>query len=388
VAAVTTVYRKRSHADVILGKILDGFAQDGKDKPGLRLASLYVDQLPAGDLSRDLAAKHGFKLCQSIPEALTLGGDKLAVEGVLIIGEHGDYPDNDKGQKLYPRRKFFEAVADTFRKVGKSVPVLIDKHLSATWDDAKWVYDTARELFCPLLAGSTIPLTWRRPKLSLPKGCELTGAVQLGYGPFEAYGFHALEGLQCMAERRQGGETGVKAVTCLRGGTMWEAMAAERFSQALLEEAIRRAPAHAKGDYKDLSAKAKDAGVILVEYRDGFTAAVAMLNGFLYEGDGGAFCFAGQLRGEEQPRSTQFYLQQPEPYAHFGYLVRAVESMVRTGHAPYPAARTLLTTGVLDAAMTSRHLGGKRIETPHLAVRYTPTDWPFAEDPIPAPQKR
>src|SRR5205085_639536 len=277
---------------------------------------------------------------------------------------------------------FFAAVADVFRRTKRSLPVLVDKHLSATWDDAKWVYDTARALFCPLLAGSTIPLTWRRPKLTLPRGCDLTAAVQLGYGPFEGYGFHALEGLQCMAERRRGGETGVKAVTCLRGAAMWEAMAAGRFSQALLEEALRRAPAHAAGDYKELSAKAKDAGVILVEYRDGFTAAVAMLNGFLHEGDGGAFCFAGQLRGEAGPRSTHFYLQQPEPFAHFAYLVRAIDAMVRTGHAPYPAARTLLTTGILDAAMTSRHRGGARVETPHLAIRYTPTDWPFADDPI------
>jgi hypothetical protein len=383
VAGITTVYRKRSHADVILGKILEGFNHDGKDKPGLRLASLYVDQFPNGDMSRDLAAKHGFRLCKSIPEALTLGGEKLGVDGVLIVGEHGDYPDNEKGQKLYPRRAFFEEVAKTFRKTGKSVPVLMDKHLSATWDDAKWVYDTANELFCPMVAGSTIPLTWRRPKLMLPKGCELTAAVQLGYGPFEGYGFHALEGLQCMVERRKGGETGVAAVTALRGPAMWEAMAAGRFSQTLIEEAIRRAPAHANGDYKELSAKARDAGLMLVEYRDGLTAAVAILNGFLHEGDGGAFCFAGRLKGEEQPRSTQFYLQQPEPFGHFGYLVRAVDWMIRNGHAPYPAARTLLTTGILDAAMTRRHQGGKRIETPHLAIRYTPTDWPFADDPIP-----
>jgi hypothetical protein len=377
------VYTPRSHADVILGKILDGFAHDGRDKPGLLLASLYVDQVPAGDLSRGLAARHGVRLCRSIPEALTLGGDTVAVDGVLIVAEHGDYPDNEKGQKLYPRRKFFAAAADVLRRTGKSVPVFVDKHLSATWDDAKWVYDTARELFCPLLAGSTIPLTWRRPKLTLPKGCDLIVAVQLGYGPFEGYGYHALEGLQCMAERRWGGETGVKAVTCLRGAAMWEAMAAGRFSQALLEEAIRLAPAHAAGDYRELSAKAPDAGVILVEYRDGFTAAVAMLNGFLHEGDGGAFCFAGQLKGETGPRSTHFYLQQPEPFAHFGYLVRAFESMVRTGHEPYPPERTLLTTGILDAAMTSRHRGGLRVETPYLEVRYAPRDWPFAADPIP-----
>jgi hypothetical protein len=388
VAALATVYRKHSHADVILGKVLEGYLHDGGEKPALKLASLYVDQFPKGDMSRDLAAKHGFRLCKSIPEALTVGGDRLAVDGVLIIGEHGEYPDNEKGQKLYPRRKFFEEAAKVFAKAGKAVPTFTDKHIAATWDDAKWVYDKARELYCPLMAGSSIPVTWRKPNLTLPKGCELTAAVQLGYGPLEGYGFHALEGLQCMVERRKGGETGVAAVTCLQGKAMWEAMAAGKFSQALLEEAIRLAPAHAKGDYRELTARTKDAAVFLVEYRDGLTAAVAILNGFLHEGDGGAFCFAGQIKGEGTPRGTQFYLQQPDPFAHFGHLVRAIESHVRTGHAPYPVERTLLTTGVLDAAMTSRHQGGKRVETPHLKIAYQPTDWPHADDSIPKPIKR
>jgi hypothetical protein len=388
VAGITTVYRKWSHADVILGKILEGYLYDGGEKPSLRLASLYVDQFPKGDMSKALAAKYGVRMCKTIPEALTLGGDKLAVDGVLIVGEHGDYPHNEKGQHLYPRRRFFEETAKVFEKAGTSVPVFNDKHLSATWDDAKWVYDRARALYVPFLAGSSLPVTWRKPDLTLPKGCEITDVVQLGYGPLEAYGFHALESLQCMVERRKGGETGVKAVQCLQGKAMWEAMDAGRFSKSLLEEAIGRAPAHAKGDYREPAARAKDAAVFLVEYRDGLTAAVAMLNGFLYEGDGGAFCFAGQLKGEAKPRSTLFYLQQPDPFAHFGYLVRAIESLVRTGHAPYPVERTLLTTGVLDAAMTSKHQGGKRVETPHLKIEYRPTDWPHATDPIPKPIKR
>jgi hypothetical protein len=388
VAGITTVYRKWSHADVILGKLLEGYRHDGGEKPSIRLASLFVDQYPKEDMSKGLAAKHGFRLCKSIPEALTFGGDKLAVDGVLIVGEHGDYPHNEKGQHLYPRRRFFEETAKVFEKAGKVVPVFNDKHLSATWDDAKWMYDKARALYVPFLAGSSLPVTWRRPKLQLPKGCEIAAAVQLGYGPLEAYGFHALESLQCMVERRKGGETGVKAVQCLQGKAMWEAMDAGRFPKALLEEAIRIVPAHAEGDYREPTAKAKDAAVFLVEYRDGLTAAVAMLNGFLYEGDGGAFCFAGQLQGEEKPRSTHFYLQQPDPFAHFAYLVRAIESLVRTGHAPYPVERTLLTTGVLDAVMTSKHDGGKRVETPHLKIEYQPTDWPFADDPIPKPIKR
>lgn len=388
VAAIATVYHKWSHCDVILGKILEGYLYDGGDKPDLRLVSLYVDQVHKNDMCRDLAAKHGFRLCKTMSEALLLGGEKLAVDGVLLIGEHGEYPDNDKGQKLYPRRKFFEAVAEVFKKSGTSVPVFNDKHLAATWDDAKWMYDQARELYAPFMAGSSIPVTWRKPKVSLPKECEITAAVQLGYGPFEGYGFHALEGLQCMVERRKGGETGVKAVQCLQGQAMWEALDAGRFSKALLEETIRLAPAHAKGDYRELTAKTKDAGVFLIEYRDGLTAAVAMMNGFLHEGDGGAFCFAGQLKGEDKPRACHFYLQQPDPFAHFAHLVKAIESHVRTGHAPYPVERTLLTTGILDAVMTSKHQGGKRIETPHLAIKYKPTDWPFADDPIPKPIKR
>jgi hypothetical protein len=383
VAAATNVYVKHSHADVILGKILEGPLYDGKNPYDLRLVSLYVDQFPDADMSRDLAKKHGFRLCKSIDEALTLGGDKLAVEGFLSIGEHGKYPANEKGQIFYPRRRYFEEATRTFARVKRAVPVFNDKHLAATWADANWMYDRARELMVPFLAGSSVPLTWRKPELTLPRDCGLVDAVGLGYGPFEAYGFHMLEGLQCMVERRKGGETGVKAVQALSGEAMWQACDRGEFSRELLEEAIRRAPAHAKGDYRELTAKAKDAGVWLIEYRDGFKAAAALLNGFLYEGDGGAFCFAGRLKGEDKPRSCLFYLQQPDPFAHFGELVKAIDSLVRTGHPPYPVERTLLTTGMLDALMTSHHAGGKRVETPHLNVTYKPTDWPHATGPIP-----
>jgi hypothetical protein len=388
VAAVVTVYTRHSHADVIIGKLLEGPNYDGKNPFELKLLSLYVDQFPAGDLSRELAKKHGFRLCSSIDEALTLGGGKLAIEGVLCIGEHGKYPTNDKGQIQYPRRKFFEEVTKTFVRTKKVVPVFNDKHLSAAWDDAKWIYDRARELMVSFLAGSSVPLTWRKPDLTLSKGCELTDAVALGYGPLEGYGFHTLEGLQCMVERRKGGETGVKAVTALNGDAMWQACDRGDFSKALLEETIRRAPAHAKGDYRELTRKTKDAAVWLIEYRDGFKAAAAILNGFLYEGDGGAFCFAGSIKGEDAPRSCQFYLQQPDPFAHFAEQVKAIETLIRTGHPPYPVERTLLTTGILDALMTSHHAGGKRVETPHLNIAYQPTDWPHATGPIPKVIKR
>src|SRR5713226_2342098 len=126
VTAVVTEYRKWSHADVIVGKVLEGFNYDGGDGPNLRLVSLYVDQFPKGDMSRDLAKKYGFTIYDSIDGALTLGGKELAMDGVLCVGEHGTYPHNDKGQILYPRRRFFEEVTKTFARCNKAVPVFND----------------------------------------------------------------------------------------------------------------------------------------------------------------------------------------------------------------------------------------------------------------------
>ena len=383
VAAVVTEYRRWSHADVILGKILDGYNHDGKAGPEMQLVSLYVDQFPKNDWSRDLAKKHGFAIHETIEKTLTRGGKTLAVDGVLCIGEHGKYPSNKKGQVLYPRRRFFEEVTKVFAASKKSVPVFSDKHLGPTWEDAKWMVDRARELHVPFLAGSSLPVTWRRPALKIPIGSAMTEAVQIGYGPFEAYGFHALEGLQCMAERRKGGETGVKSVACLRGKAMWQAFDEGKWSKPCLEAAMKLVPDRAKGDVRELTSKGDTAGVFLIEYRDGFRAAVALLNGWAGEAAGGAFTVAVRLGGKAAPVGCQFYAQGHDPFGHFAHLVRAIDSMMQTGHAPYPVERTLLTSGILDAAMTSKAEKGRTVETPHLAIKYTPTDYRFGTDELP-----
>ena len=120
IAAVVTEYRNWSHADVIVGKILEGYNYDGGAGPNLKLVSMYVDQFPDKDMSRDLAKKYGFTIYDTIDEALTLGGKELAVDGVVIVGEHGKYPSNDKGQVLYPRRRFFEEVTQRLRQGRRS----------------------------------------------------------------------------------------------------------------------------------------------------------------------------------------------------------------------------------------------------------------------------
>ena len=388
IAAVVTEYRRHSHADVIVGKILEGYNYDGGERPALPSRFPVRRSGPRRrhePRPRSPPRLHDPRHHRS---ALTLGNNHLSVEGVLCIGEHGHYPTNARGQVQYPRRRFFEAVTNVLARERRTVPVFSDKHLAATWSDAKWMYDRARELFVPFMAGSSVPVTWRRPPLRLPLDCDLVEAVQIGYGPFEGYGFHALEGLQCLAERRRGGETGVRAVQCVQGEEMWRTLDRGVWSRRLLEAAMERVPAHARGDYRTLTSQAQSAGVFLIEYRDGFKAAVAMLNGWVHEGDGGAFCFAGQVRGQARPVATQFYLQQSDPFAHFSYLVRAIERMMQTGHAPWPVERTLLTTGILEAVMISRAENNRRVETPHLDIRYQPVDWPFATDPVPAPIRR
>jgi hypothetical protein len=276
VAAIVTAYRRNSHADVIVTKLLEGWNHDGGEGPALKLAGLYTDQVPKNDMSRELARKHGFPIFETIEEAITLGTGKVQVAGVLSIGEHGEYPYTpDTNQHMYPRRRFFDAIVAALEKGGKIVPVFNDKHLAYNWKDAQHMYDTARKMNIPFLAGSSLPVAWRVPPLTLPMGCELTEAIATGPGGLESYGFHALETLQCMVERRQGGETGVAAVQAVTGEAIAEAEKAGRWSRELLQAAATAGEDPEKSQ-KRSNELGPNAVFYLIEYRDGLKAAVAM----------------------------------------------------------------------------------------------------------------
>jgi hypothetical protein len=384
-AVITTVYRPLSHSYHIAGRFVHGYARGGKlHVPRQHIHSLFVHQTPDNDLSKDLAKENGVKVTRSIEEALTAGG-KLAVDGVLLIAEHGNYPLNDKGQILYPRYEWMEEIARVFKKVGKSVPVFNDKHLSYTFDKARRMLARGKELDFPIMAGSSLPVVWRRPELELKLESPVEDALVAAYGPIEIYGFHALETLQVMLERRKGGETGVKAVTCLIGKDVWKAGDKGLWSWDLLDAALSRSETVNPGDIRKNTGSMKVLGhpivpptAFLVEYRDGTRGTVLLLNGHHRD-----FVFAARIKGESKPASCLFCLPAPPGARFFDAQVTQIEKFFETGKAPYPVERTLLTTGTLDSVMDSHSRKGARIETPELDVRYTaPADSGFMRGSI------
>jgi hypothetical protein len=292
---------------------------------------------------------------------------------VLLIAEHGNYPRNDKGQILYPRLKLLEEIVSVFRKTGRTVPVFNDKHLSYASEHARLMVGAARELKFPLMAGSSLPVTWRRPEYEPALDTPFEEGLIAAYGPIEVYGFHALEALQTMLERRKGGEVGVKAVTCLLGKDVWKAGDEGRWNWDLLESALGRSETVNPGDIRKNVGTMAVQGMpptpptaFLVEYRDGTRGTVLLLNGHVQD-----FTFAGRIRGETKTPGCLFYLPVPPGARYFDALVANIEKMLETGQPPYPVERTLLTTCVLDAVMESHFRRGVRVETPDLEVRYT-----------------
>jgi hypothetical protein len=381
-AGVVTTYFKYSHAQHIIDRFLDGYGWNGAHhRPPMDLVSLYVDQVGATDLSRERLKRHPeVKGCSTIEEALTLGGSKLAVDGVVLVGEHGNYPRNEKGQTQYPRYEFFEQIVKVYRYSGKSVPVFSDKHLSWNWEWARKMYDTSRELGFAFMAGSSLPVTWRTPSVEMPLGSRITEALCVCYGGVDSYDFHGLETIQCMVERRRGGETGVRAIQAYRGDPFWAALREGVWPRPLMEAALSRSHTltpprtgfnHILPSDDDMRRLVKDPVAYRYEHADGLRCTVLLMNGLVKD-----FNFSAYVNGAREPWSTQMYLPMPDGRTtlanFFSPQVNNVEKMYLTGKPAYPVERTLLTTGLTAAGVDSLFRGQTRVETPHLAIRYQP----------------
>ena len=371
VAAIVTAYERGLHADVLVGKILEGWEQKGGPRPLLKLASLYVDQFTDRDMARDMAKKHDVPIFDTIEGAVTVGSTSIPVDGVISIGEHGTYPRNKKGQVLHPRRRFFEEITDAFEKHGSVVPVFNDKHLGPVWKDAKWMYDRARELNVPFMAGTSMTVGYRTPQIEVPIGCEIEAAVGVGYSGLDIYGSHALDFFQWHAERRRNAEHGVSRVRCLEGAAVWKAIDRGLVSQDVFDAALAAVP-HADGDVR----KQTNVTLFLFHYTDGLTGAVVMLPGYSR-----GTSIALKLKDSDRVIATRFDERTEPRYPHFAWLLKGIERMVHTGTPAYPVERTLLSSGILDRALTSRVEGYRELQTPELEINYTAVDYPWAPEP-------
>lgn len=354
VALVLNVWFPNSHADVFLSRLLEGYRLNGvSHRPRLNTVSFYVDQFPTNDMAREQAQEYGIRICKSVQEALCLGGSKLAVDGVAVIGEHGEYPKTARGNYMYPRKKRFDEVTAEFQRAGRVLPLMNDKYFAYEWADAKAMYDRVKQDRIPFFCGSSLPLTWRRPALEFQRGIELDEVLAVSFSDLEEHGYHAIELLQAMAEKRKGGETGIAEIRCVEGEAVWQ----DKFwSRDLLDEALKHRVNHVPKNNAAPQA-------IFVKYRDGLKASILNVNDRARD-----YLFAAREKSGKVHASC-FYIQL-YVHNHWGFMVKHFEDLVLTKKSPYPPERTLLANGIMLAGLESRVDGQRWLPTPHLNVNY------------------
>jgi len=371
----TTVFR-HSHAQHFLDRFSIGYTTGGRwVEPQCDLASVYIDQFNDNDIGKQRIEKYRLNQVSTVADALTLGGSTLAIDGVVIIGEHGDYPKNEKGQTLYPRYKWFKEVVRVFEETGRSVPVFNDKHLSTDWDECQEMVADSKRLGFPLLAGSSLPVTWRLPAIDMPHDTPLVESVCVAYGGIDSYDFHALETAQCMSERRRGGEVGIRLVHALRDENCWNQIAQSQTTSRLVVSALCRShnlpvdngyPTDRVTIAWARQALPKITGYF-IEHRDGFRTSVFMTG--IRD-----FNFAGLRADNDEIIGCQMILPMPGSSAttadFFNPLTKQVEQMFVTGKTTYPVERTLLTSGMVIAGVDSLHAGEQPISTPAMGIAY------------------
>ncbi len=368
-AVILTQYGSQSHGVCYCTKFLEGKQYDDHfEPPRCEVVSIHLMEIAKDDVGVETAKRHNVPMYPSVATALCRGGDTLAVDGVVVVGEHGTYPLNAKGQQLYPRREIFDQVTGVFRQSGRVVPVFNDKHFSWNWTWAKYMWRTTRQMKIPWMAGSSLPFAKFEPFVPLPHSQKLDHVVAVGYGGLEAYGFHSVETGQMIVERREGGEVGVKSVQVLSGQAVWDAHNAGRWPKDIAEAALASLK-HPNGKPQDYTT---DVFAYDLEYRDGQRLTVLMPNGYSQE-----FAFAYRVQGSREIVAASYFLDPVPRLKHFSATVRALEEMYLTGKPSAASGeRTYLTTGILAYGVESHFQGGVKLSTPDLNIAYKPMPIP------------
>lgn len=393
IAALCTQYFPYSHADVIVTRWLEQVKHDVVlgFVPGTQIASLWVMQqhpeggqrMPADydvspnraardftryDISQAVANRYGVPMFSTIYEALTLGTGTLAVDAVILIGEHGDFPFNEYGQHLYPRKALFDEVAECFRKLGRVVPLFCDKHLSWNMDWAQEMVHTIQAMKIPFFSGSSVPISGTLHELFVD-GADIAESMGLFYSGHEVYGIHSMEFVQSIAEKRAGGERGITAIRTYEGEAVWAALERGEWSRDLFEATLAAAITAKPGQYKDNCKQSQLATVAIVcEHADGHKQTHLCLDGHIEE-----FVCGVKLRNGECRASTANMSDLRNFVVNFGHLAREMQKFFLTQQSPVAIERLLLTTLLVASFVRAlKDAPGQRILTPHLALPYQP----------------
>ena len=360
----------RSHADWIVNKLIDGYWWDGAHKESrVEVVSVYIHQLDASGLGQKVCKAKNIPIFKTVEEAVTLGGKELAVDGVVIVAEHGEYATDLRGHWLLPRWWIYQQVIQVFEKSKRSVPVFNDKHLSYNWDDAKWMFDKSRELNFPLTGGSSIPIYFRKPEIELDIDTPIKNSIVVGSSSDEGAIFHAIDVLQGFVERRKGGETGVKSVQSIRGAEAWKWVESNPWASKLLD-AVAKSFDFNPGYFQE----SPQTNICIIEYNDGTKAAVI-------GGRSVGWTYAGEIQGKNDPTIISM-LGWAGPYDQYhasNAQPHWITEMMVTKKEPFNAERLLLSTGITNHYMESNWEGskyspvGRRLETPVLNIRYRST---------------
>jgi len=357
IAVIAPAYQLGSAAQDLVDRFLVGYPNGGEwHKPHTKVVSLCVELKGDGDVSAKRSKDFGFPIFKSAAEALRAGGKQIGCDAVLIFGDKAKH----SGQAYY------EQVRRVFEEEGRGVAVFLHGQPARGIAEARAMRESATKLKFSLMAGTHLPLVFRLPDLELSHGCELEEAIAVSWNGMS---FAALEAMQAMVERRKGGESGVRAVRMLSGEAVWQA----GWNKELLTAALSRSDTPQgltllDGRTQDLIGSgelqklAKDAACYEVEYRDGLTARLMMLDGAIRDTN-----FAARVKGAGL-QSCQFF--EPPLTASAG-LAANVQQLIATGRAPVPFERSMLVCGILESCAESKQKGGARVETGSRGVSYT-----------------
>jgi hypothetical protein len=386
VAVITTTFSIGSVAERLTTRLLEGYwIGNNFHESQCDVASLCVARMESTDLGRRISEAYDLALVPTIAEALMLGESSLAVDGILLVGEDADRNTDSASLKHDSRFRFFQQIVDVFERTRRTVPVFCAGYMAGSWSEAKQMVQWSREMKFPLMAGTSAPVTFRRPDLdyplatnfddaplgdrahhSFPFGVDFNEALVIcpeGFGSV----FCGLEILQAFLERRRTGETGIRSIECLLNDSVWRAADEGRWSKELMQAATARSERRGRGRPEDIEHPA----VYLIEHNDGTRSAILSLAEMTTE-----YLAAFRLQGRHEIDSTLCYTP-VESGNDFSILVKGFSQMLSTGMSPYPIERNLLTTGALLQLAESKLENGGRIETPMLKVDYVASNQSF-----------